>query len=97
MIREDFLQQNSFLDVDAYSEYDRQARLLAMIRAYDRLCRAAAERGGALEDLFAISAREGIGRAKSVPTDQYREVYNSLLAQMEQEMEAVVQKGENTG
>ena len=26
MIREDFLQQNSFVDVDAYSEYDRQAK-----------------------------------------------------------------------
>ena len=29
MIREDFLQQNSFVDIDSYSEYDRQARLLA--------------------------------------------------------------------
>ena len=32
MIREDFLQQNSFVDIDSYSEYDRQARMLALIR-----------------------------------------------------------------
>ena len=44
MIREDFLQQNSFADNDAYSEYDRQARMLAMIRQYDTQCLSAAER-----------------------------------------------------
>ena len=44
MIREDFLQQNSFVDVDAYSEYDRQAKMLALIRDYDTRCRAAAGR-----------------------------------------------------
>ncbi len=73
MIREDFLQQNSFVDIDSYSEYDRQARMLAMIREYDTQCRAAAERGGELAELFAIPAREGIGRAKSVPADQYKD------------------------
>ena len=31
MIREDFLQQNSFVDIDSFSTYDRQEKLLAMI------------------------------------------------------------------
>ena len=67
MIREDFLQQNSFADNDAYSEYDRQARMLSLIRQYDAQCLNAAERGGNLSELFAIPAREKIGRAKGVP------------------------------
>ncbi len=46
MVREDFLQQNSFVDVDSFSEYDRQEKLLAIIRSYDRLCRAAIEGAG---------------------------------------------------
>ena len=95
MIREDFLQQNSFVDIDSYSEYDRQARMLAMIRDYDRQCRAAAEKGGALSDLFAIPAREGIGRAKSVPADQYVERYAALSQQMEREIDAIAEKGES--
>ena len=94
MIREDFLQQNSFVDIDSYSEYDRQARMLAMIRDYDALCRGAAERGGALADLFAIPAREGIGRAKSVPADQYKDNYAALTEEMEREIEAIGEKGE---
>ena len=94
MIREDFLQQNSFVDIDSYSEYDRQARMLAMIREYDALCRGAAEKGGALADLFAIPAREGIGRAKSVPADQYKDNYAALTEEMEREIEAIGEKGE---
>ena len=95
IIREDFLQQNSFVDVDAYSEYDRQEKLLAMIHDYDSQCRAAAEKGGALEELFAIPAREKLGRAKSVPADRYKDEYAVLAQEMEEETAAIAQKGED--
>ena len=95
MIREDFLQQNSFVDIDSYSEYDRQARMLALIREYDSRCRAASERGGAIADLFAIPVREKIGRAKSVPAGEYREAYAAMDREMEEELETAAQKGES--
>ena len=95
MIREDFLQQNSFVDIDAYSEYDRQERMLALIRAYDVRCRAAAERGGAIAELFAVPVREKIGRAKSVPAGEYREAYAAMDREMEDQLEAAAQKGES--
>ena len=96
MVREDFLQQNSFVDVDAFSEYDRQARMLSMIRRYDGLCRTAAEHGCRVADLFMTPSREKLGRAKSVPADCYAEEYDKLLTQMEEELEALAQKGEET-
>ena len=95
IIREDFLQQNSFADVDSYSEYDRQEKLLAMIHDYDGQCRAAAEKGGALEALFAIPAREKLGRAKSVPADRYKDEYAALAQELEEETAAIAQKGED--
>ena len=95
MIREDFLQQNSFVDIDSYSEYDRQARMLAMIRKYEDECRAAQQRGGDLAELFAVPAREKIGRAKSVPADQYKTTYEAIQDEMEQELAAIAEKGEN--
>ena len=95
MIREDFLQQNSFVDIDSYSEYDRQARMLSLIREYDTRCRAASERGGAIAELFDIPVREKIGRAKSVPADEYREAYAAMDREMEEELEAAAQKGES--
>lgn len=96
MVREDFLQQNSFVDVDAYSEYDRQAKMLSMIQQYDRLCRDAVEKGGELNALFTIPAREGLGRAKSVPADQYVEHYAALAKQIEQDIDAVIEEGGDT-
>ena len=95
MIREDFLQQNSFADIDSYSEYDRQARLMAMIHQYDQECRGASERGGDLNALFSIPAREKIGRAKSVPADLYKDSYANLLVEMEEEISAIAEKGED--
>ena len=95
MIREDFLQQNSFVDIDSYSEYDRQARMLAMIRQYENECRGAAERGGDLNALFTVPVREKIGRAKSVPADQYKDAYANILVEMEEEISAIAEKGED--
>ncbi len=45
--------------------------------------------------LFTIPAREGIGRAKSVPADQYKDNYAALSDQMEREINAIAEKGED--
>ena len=96
MVREDFLQQNSFMDVDSYSSYDRQAQLLAMILGYDKLCRAAIAKGAPTMELFGIPARERIGRAKSVPVEQYQQEYADIRVQMEREIDEVVEKAGDT-
>ncbi len=54
MLREDFLQQNGFMEVDWYSSYERQDKMIQMILDYDKLCRAAIEKGAATAELFAI-------------------------------------------
>ena len=68
--------------------------MLAMIRQYDTQCLSAAERGGNLSELFAIPAREKIGRAKGVPADQYKDAYANLLVEMEEQIAAIAEKGE---
>ena len=92
MIREDFLQQNSFVDIDSFSTYDRQEKLLAMILDYDKLCRGAIAKGAPVAGLFVIPARERIGRAKSVPAEEYAQVYADISASMEREIDEVVRK-----
>ena len=92
MVREDFLQQNAFMDVDSYSSHDRQMRLLAMILDYDRLAREAVGKGAPLQELINIPAREKIGRAKSVEADRYVEVYADIAREMEEEIAAVAEK-----
>ena len=93
MFREDFLQQNAFTDIDGFSSYDRQEKLLAIILSYDTLCRAAIGQGAPAAKLFEIPAREKIGRAKSVPVDDYPQGYRQIQAEMEQQIEAIAAQG----
>ena len=94
MIREDFLQQNAFVDEDAYSGYDKQFRLLGLILKYDELCRSAMGRGAALAGLFTIPSRERIGRAKMIQPGEYETVYAEIGEQMKREIEALVEGGD---
>ena len=93
MVREDFLQQNAIADVDSFSSYDRQEKLLAMVLRYDRLCREAISKGAPVAKLFAVPSREKIGRAKSVPAEEYQQVYQQISAEMEQEITAIAEEG----
>ena len=93
MVREDFLQQNAFMDVDSFSDYERQKKLLGMILSYDVLCRDAIAKGASAQELFQIPAREQIGRAKSVPAEEYAAVYDQIQSDMEQQIAAIAAKG----
>ena len=93
MLREDFLQQNGFMEVDWYSSYDRQDKMLGMILEYDKLCRAAIVKGAPVTDLFAIPFRERMGRAKSVPDADYPAVYAAMEQEMAEQIDAAVAKG----
>ena len=94
MIREDFLQQNAFVDIDSFSDYRRQAMMMQLILDYDSQCRAAIQKGASVSDLFAIGARAGIGRAKSVPVDQYEQTYARIADEMTSQIEEIAERGE---
>ena len=93
MLREDFLQQNGFLEVDWYSSYERQDKMLQMILDYDKLCRAAIAKGARTADLFEIPFREKMGRAKTVPDESFPTVYAEMAREMETQIDAAVVKG----
>ena len=92
MLREDFLQQNAFMDVDSYSSFDRQMRLLALILHYETLCRDAIGKGVALPALFAIPARERLGWAKYAAAEEYAANYEQVHTEMDGEIADLVKK-----
>jgi V/A-type H+-transporting ATPase subunit A len=94
MIREDFLQQNAFINEDAYSSYGKQYRLLDLVLQYDNLCRAALDKGAELQPLFDIPQREAIGRAKMVDQEAYAAAFDEILEKMKAEIDEVVRGGE---
>ena len=92
MLREDFLQQNAFMDVDSYSSFDRQKRLMALILRYEDLCRDAIAKGVALEDLYTLPAREKLGWAKYASAEEYVDNYQQVQTEMEREIAALIKK-----
>ena len=95
MIREDFLQQNAFVDLDSFSSYEKQASLLSLILYYNELCKDALSKGfESAQPLFDIAAREQTGRAKMIPPDEYEDRYSSIAREMEQQIDALVKGGD---
>ena len=92
-IREDFLQQNAFVDEDAYSSYAKQYKLLDTILVYDNLCRAALKQGANMNALFKIPAREKLGYAKMTAPDQFEAEYAQIVTDMEAQIQAVIEGG----
>jgi V/A-type H+-transporting ATPase subunit A len=94
MIREDFLQQNAFAELDSYTSYEKQGKLLELILTYNRLCSEALEKGVTnILKLFSIDAREYIGRAKMVPADEYAKRYAQISEEMAYQIGDIIEGG----
>ena len=95
MVREDFLQQNAFVDDDAYSSYAKQYRLLDIILKYDEYAREALIKGAEIDRLFKIGAKEKIGRAKMIPQDRFEDEYDAIVAEMKAQIDEAAAGGED--
>ena len=85
-IREDFLHQNSFHEIDTYTSLKKQHMMMLLVNAfYDRAVKALSE-GASLQKLISMPVREQIGRFKYVHEDaldeEYRKVDEELTAQI---------------
>ena len=92
MLREDFLQQNAFMDVDSYTGFDRQERLMSLILGYETLGRQALTRGVTVRDLAHLPAREEIGRAKYEEESTWRSAYDKIEAELQSQIRELERK-----
>ncbi len=69
-IREDYLHQNAFDDIDTYTSLPKQFEMLKLILSYGDKGRAALDAGAGLNDLLSLPVREQIARCKFIPEDQ---------------------------
>lgn len=87
MIREDFLNQNAFNDVDTYTSMTKQYEMLKMILHFHEQAIAAIEKDVDTQDIFALKVREQIARAKYIPEsemDKIRQINDTIDRQMAQ-------------
>ena len=85
-IREDFLHQNSFHEIDTYTPLEKQYLMMRLVIAYYDQCADALEKGVGIEDLVNLKVRESIGRYKYTETDRIREVYEQVVKELAAEL-----------
>lgn len=83
-IREDYLQQDAFDDVDTYASLKKQFKMLNIILECYRLSKEALRKGADFDDIIAIEAREAIGRMKYIPEKQISKIDDIQKAMKEQ-------------
>lgn len=91
-IREDYLHQNAFHDVDTYTSFKKQYGMLKLILAFYYKARDAVQAGVSLNALFAMPVRERIGRAKYVPEAEIDQVFAEIEAELSRQIEALAAK-----
>ena len=77
-IREDFLNQNSFDEVDTYSSLRKQYLMMRLVMSFYEKAKAALEKGANVENLIAMPSRESIGRFKYTPEDKIEDEFTRI-------------------
>lgn len=91
-IREDYLHQDAFHEIDTYATLHKQFRMLKLILSYYYLAQDAVKKNVDLKELFGLPVREKIGRAKYVPQDRVDAEFDRIEQELSGQMEALVAK-----
>ena len=85
-IREDFLHQNSFDEIDTYTSMQKQFYMQKLVYLFYSESVKALKEGANINDIVAMKSREDIGRYKYTLEenieDQYNKVHDALIREI---------------
>ncbi len=91
-IREDFLQQNAFLEIDCYTPLEKQFGMLDLIFTYEDRARTAIAAGADIEGISALPFHEAIGRAKMAENESFSREFAKIKTDIAAQLEALTAK-----
>lgn len=92
-IREDFLHQNSFHEVDTYTSLHKQYRMLKLVLTFYEKAGEAIKQGVTIQKLTKLDVIERIGRAKYVEEANIDKSYDEIEADIQSEIQDLIVKG----
>ncbi len=92
-LREDYLHQNAFHEIDTYASLNKQYRMLKLIVDNYELGKKALEKNVDVEDIIELPVRERIGRAKYIEEDNLI-AFDEIEKQQNDEISELIGKGE---
>ena len=88
-IREDFLHQLAFHEVDTYTSLNKQCSMMKLILNFYDKSVAAIEAGANIEDIVNLPVREKIGRFKYVEEENVKDEFAAVINQTDKEISAL--------
>ena len=85
-IREDFLHQNSFHEVDTYTPLRKQYLMMKLVIAFYELSSEALAKGASLQKLLGMAVRERIGRYKYTLAENIETEYEKIMGELHAEI-----------
>ena len=85
-IREDFLHQNSFHEVDTYTPLRKQYLMMKLVLAFYDLATDALNKGASMKELLVMDVRERIGRYKYTTADNIETEYEKIMNELHAEI-----------
>jgi len=94
MLREDFLQQNAFDDVDTFSSREKQYRMLELILTFEKEARRAMKLGSYYAEIIdgTEDVRDRIARSKYIPESEIAR-FDEIREQIKTDIEKTIQHG----
>lgn len=90
-IREDYLHQNAFHEVDTFTSLNKQYKMLWLLLQFYKSGQTALNEGAELSEVMAVPVREKIGRCKYIPEENISE-FDNLMQALTQEMSQLIAK-----
>ena len=92
-IREDYLHQNAFHEVDTYTSPEKQCMMLKTILSYYDMGSEALENGASFARLASLPVREAIGRFKYVPENEAKSRFDEIMAELGSQIRSLTDGG----
>lgn len=96
MIREDFLHQNAFDEIDTYSSITKQDKMMELIYNYYTKSSFALKQGARVKELLNLGVKEKIAQSKYIPEDNLGS-FNKILTQIDDEINSLLGDEEDEG
>ncbi|MFY9198888.1 MAG: V-type ATP synthase subunit A [Acutalibacteraceae bacterium] len=94
-IREDFLHQLAFHEVDTYTSPNKMHHMMQLVVAYYEKSLEALNKGANIDDIVELSVRESIGRFKYIQEDKVDEEYANILKTLDSQVALAVSRKED--
>ena len=94
-IREDFLHQNAFHEIDTFTSLKKQHMMMMLMMAYYDKAGAALAQGVNIERLVSLPVREAIGRFKYTEEADLDKVYEDVIKTLESEINSELSRKED--